>query len=496
MLTKRQIGWGMGIALAISFLLHLPFLNLPPYSQHTWRQALTLAMAENFYEEGMNLFLPRVNQRFDGNGITGSQFPLYEWLIAASYFIFGKAWWVHRIWSFLWTALGAWAIAQITKRWWKSEVAGLIAFVLYLFSPELFYDGWIALPDPMALALVLCGFLQFDKWWEKESPTLLISSAVFFILGGAVKLQYLGIGFLAVGMVLRDWKQMDLKRWVKLIGFAIPVAAIPLAWYRYSAKLIRESGLYDFGLEMKPAESLRQLLYVLKKNFVSDIPELLLGYVGLAGFVFLAFLFIRKRAWNAHPLFWPFFIFILGFSAYHLLEIRVLEQHQYYMLPYLILMIPAAARGLELLSRNKLLILGSFLGLQMLLAATRMIPSRFANADKMIPEAFWNEASRTALQNCIPDDALIMTGPDESVCINFFFLHKKGWGYNDKSMLMDTSYGAGKPYIEDAINRGCRYLITSNAHQDLVKLGVQPYLKEQVFFRDEFSVYALEHTEE
>lgn len=75
---QKQILLGIGIALLLSLALHLPFINKPPYGQHVWRQTFTLAMAENFYEESMNIFTPRVNQRFDGDGITGAQFPLYE----------------------------------------------------------------------------------------------------------------------------------------------------------------------------------------------------------------------------------------------------------------------------------------------------------------------------------------------------------------------------------------------------------------------------------
>ncbi|MBI1223198.1 MAG: phospholipid carrier-dependent glycosyltransferase [Bacteroidetes bacterium] len=496
MITKRQVAWGMGIAVAISILLHLPFLNLPPYSQHTWRQCTTLTVAENFYEEDMNIFLPRVNQRYEGNGITGSEFPLYEWLIAATYQVTGKAWWVHRIWSFLWTVLGAWAIAQISRRWWKSQASALLAFVFYLFSPELFYDGWIALPDPMALALVLTGFYYFDRWWETRKDRLLIPSAFFFILGGTIKLQYLGIGFLVLGMIVRDWKNLHLRIWLRLILFGGLVALIPIQWYRYSATLIQMNGLYDFGLDTKPAENLSQLLYVLKKNLLSDLPELLLGYVGTAGFLFLGFLFLRKGAGHRHPLFWPFLFFVLGFWGYHLMEIQVLEHHQYYMLPYLILLVPVAARGIDLLARNQWKFLGLFLGLQIILATARILPSRFANDDKMIPDAFWNTESREALRRAVPDDALIMTGPDESITINLFFLHKKGWGYNNKSMIMDTLYGSGKPNIEDAINRGCKYLITSDSHQDLMDLGVQPYLKDQIYYTDGFSVYALKPREE
>lgn len=48
-----------------------------------------MAVARNFYEEGMNILEPRVDKRGATNGITGMQFPSYEWLVAGSYELFG-----------------------------------------------------------------------------------------------------------------------------------------------------------------------------------------------------------------------------------------------------------------------------------------------------------------------------------------------------------------------------------------------------------------------
>ncbi|MDX5319624.1 MAG: hypothetical protein LPK45_01055 [Bacteroidota bacterium] len=310
-----------------------------------------------------------------------------------------------------------------------------------------------------------------------------------------MKLQYLGIGFLVAGELLREWKRISLKEWGSWLVYGLVVLLPPLAWYAYSAKLIQESGLYDFGLQTKPAESLEQALYVLKKNILSDLPELLLGYIAFGGLLFILILALRKGRLTQHPLFLPLLIFALGFSLYHVLELRVLEHHQYYMLPYLTVMIPLAAKGLVLFSKNRHGLWLTFLGIEVVLCAFRMIPSRFAG-DKMIPQAFWNEASRNALQKAIPEDALIITGPDESVCINFYFLHKKGWGYNHASMLMDTTYGNGKPYIQDAIQRGCEYLVTTDELSTLQALGVQPYLQAQVFQAEEFFIYRLQDPEE
>lgn len=489
---QRQVLWGVGIALVLSLAMHLPFLNYPPYSQHVWRQTSTLNVADNFYEESMNIFLPRVNQRYDGDGITGAPFPLYEWVLASAYHGFGNQFWLHRILSWLLTVMGAFAMLHLAKRWWKNDMAALAAFVFYLFSPELFYDGWIALPDTMALAFCLWGLIHFERYWEEEKTISLWISALFFMLGGAVKLQYLGIGFIPAGMLLRDRQRLNIPTLLQLAGFAVLAVLPPLAWYRYSAGLIEKSGLADFGLELKPAESLEMALRVIKKNFISDIPEVILGFVAFAGLLLALFLFIRMPKRFSHRLFIPLLVFSGGYLIYHLLELRVLEHHQYYMLPYLTVLIPLAAKGISLLSRQKWSMLFLFLGIQIILTGFRMIPSRFAAEEKMIHPAFWDDESRNNLRNCIPDSSLILTGPDDSRCINFYFLHKKGWAYGSTEELF-VQHNDGSN-MDDAMRGGCEYLITSDEHVEKGLLA--PYLKEQVYYEKGISVYRLRSPEE
>jgi hypothetical protein len=65
-------------SILLTIVLHLPFLNLPPKSIHVWRQSHSLAVARNFYREEMNIFKTRVDNRMDGDGITGSHFPTFE----------------------------------------------------------------------------------------------------------------------------------------------------------------------------------------------------------------------------------------------------------------------------------------------------------------------------------------------------------------------------------------------------------------------------------
>lgn len=77
------------LIILIHIFIHLPLSFSPPSWEHMWRECSTAAVARNFYEESANILLPRVDERGNTNGITGMEFPLYQYLLFLIYKIFG-----------------------------------------------------------------------------------------------------------------------------------------------------------------------------------------------------------------------------------------------------------------------------------------------------------------------------------------------------------------------------------------------------------------------
>lgn len=428
---------------------------------------MTLATAENLLEEGgMNPFFPQVNNRLDTDGITGMHFPLYELGLAFVWKIFGQDWHWHRWYALLITALGAIGMALWVKEIFPQSVyRPTLALWMYLFSPQLFYDGFIALPDPLALGAACWGLYFF--WLHRRSGknTWLVAAIFWLLVAGLVKLQYLGAGFLVAGSLIANRKHLITKDWIKYgfvgVGIVLPV----MAWYKRSGDLIKKSGLADIGLEMKPAESLNKGLSTLAKNIYSDLPELLLGYVSFIGLLVFVYLLIKKRYLSSYLLLWPFLLFTFGFVVYHILELRVLEHHQYYMLPYLLVLIPAAACGWEHLIKKKSITFWLFFLLMPVMAAARIIPARFAGP-LMLEKELYIESERAAVQKLIPEQALVITGPDESMCIYHYYLQTKGWSYSSVDELFKVN-NSGISLITEANQRGAKVLIFNGEDEDM-----------------------------
>ncbi len=476
------------LGILISLLLHGPFFNEPPQSAHVWRQCHTLAMAQNFHTEGMTLFHPRVSNRFETSGLVGSHFPIYEFLLAGIYKITGEEYWVHRFFSFLLYLFGAWGIYKLAFHISQLKLIAALSFWAYLFSPELFYHGINALPDILALAFGIWALYWFILWFE-DSPNKsrhFILSLVFMTIAGLTKLQYLAFGLPIAGMVFLHLKKIKtIKKWGLLFSYALFSVGLTLAWYYRSLLLIEQTGLADFGLEVRPATDLGKAFSILTKNIFSFIPETLCNYASFSLLILGLYSFFTSKKWQSRW-FVPCLIWAIGLAIYHILELNQMEHHGYYMMPYIPLLLLASGYGAYFLYQK------GFYGLllllviaQPILASVRIIPSRWMNANKGIPIELYQKESRERLQNAVPNDALCMVGIDASNSIFFYFLNKKGFGLSEIAIL-----DANPNFIESYRKRGAEYLYLY--HSDLLsKPYFKPYIDQIIHREGQFVVIDL-----
>ena len=472
--------------------MHFPFLNRPPESVHLWRQSNTLAMARNFSEEGMNILEPKVDRRGTGNGITGSQFPSYEYILALSYKAFGEKYFLHRIFSFLLYAWGAWGISLLAFRIFKNNVAAQIAAIGYLFSPELFYHGINALPDILALPCSIWAFYYYLRWLDTSKTKYWIPSLCLLILAGLTKLQFLIIAVPAIVYSLQNWKRFSLnKKIAPLFIYAILAIFIPLAWYAYARYLIQKSGLTDFGLEVRYVKSLAESFDILQGNFLSDLPEQLLGYAMFFAFAIGVFFFFRNKAWKSE---WALPLISWGVLLlfYHIAELKQMRYHGYYMMPHLPFLILGAAYGAKVLAKKIPVLVLLIVIVQPVLTGFRIIPNRWMNPEKGLPQELYQEESRLRLQHAVPDKSIVVAGADESGCIYFYFLHKKGFGFNSNKWLLIPNETEKNEIsrLEEYKNRGAEYLYIYDVKPEdsvaISKINTSLIMKE-----GKFNVYIL-----
>lgn len=475
--------------IVLSSLLHSAFMDLPPQSIHVWRQCNTLAVARNLYEEDMNPLQPRVDQRFDTNGVTGMQFPAYEFLVALGYKLVGFHNFVHRCVSFCAFMLGAWGIYELFFLLFRNPWAAALGAWSFCWSPELFYFGISALPDVLALSASLWGLVLFLKWYEGGNNAWLALSWPLCVLAGLTKIQFLAIGFPMAALVLVNGRKWNKAQWMVFILYGISCAGMVLAWYVYAVRLIHSTGLADFGLEFKPANGFLTGLKIFWHNLHSEIPELILNYATFVFFLVGIVSLVKDDGLRRSAWYYPLAAWGAAVCGYYFVELGQMGAHSYYLLPFLPLLLMVTVRGALVVkdSRWRPIFL-TLLLLQPILAFFRIVPPRFWSKNKAVPLELYNEESRYKLEDAVPNNKLCVVGADNSRAIYFYFLHKKGFGFNQAADLVVSSNGV--PLIEQYIRRGGQYLYTDDPSTEKTK-GLGPYLKSEVLEEGNFKVFKL-----
>ena len=489
--AQRLPRWFWPLLLGLNFVLHAPAFRLPPTGIHTWRQCNTMAVARNFYEEGMNILRPRVDRRNDSDGVTGMQFPSFEWVAAGGYHLFGFHESIPRLLNWLIYMAGVVAFYYLVRG--ISGRAGLAAVGAWClaWSPELFFHGVNALPDVLALTASLAGLYWFGRWRETRRVGVLALSLLAITLAGLTKLQFLIVGFPIAVFVLRDLlaRQLPARDLARLLAYAVVAVAVPLAWYAYALRLIEATGLADFGLVVRPADDLATAWATFERNLRVDLPETLVGY-GTLGLLAVGLWRLLRHAPTRHPWFLPGLAWGLALAAYYFAELHQMKYHGYYLIPLLPVLLLLATWGAAWLARFRR---GRGLLLVLLLAqpvwATVRISSRWVLQKPDIGPELFEPASRARLEAATPAGARCLVGPDESGCEQFYFLHKKGFGINHPGHLFETT-PTGRLYVADCIARGARYLY-SNDSTMLRDPRLQPYLKQQLLQEGAFGVWEL-----
>lgn len=456
-LVRRYPWRWLLLTISLHLLFHLPFIHLPPCSIHVWRQCNTLAVARNFYEEDNNILQPRVDRRYDTDGVTGMQFPAYEWGLAQIYRISGEQYGVHRMWSLLISSLTLVLLFSFFSRYANDPLAGVLASWFLCWSPEWFYHSMNALPDILAMMCGIGALAACMQWRVQKSSGMLLLTVMMITLSGLIKIQFGIFGLVIVTILLQDFFRGIISRSMMVVWSVAGILSVTLvvSWYQYANALIEQSGLYDFVLQLRPVDGgFIEAFAIVRKNLISDLPELLLNY---AGFLLLLLGLLvwyrtgRERSWLIFPSF-------LLFVIWYVLMLGQMKVHQYYMLPLLFLAaFPMLHASRWLIAKQKSAILCSLLLLMPLLAAIRILPARWLKDDLGIPTAFANQQQLHSLIAAVPAADRVITVPDKSGCIWLYFLHKKGFSYEDET-LFDKNTGNGASELTAYKNRGARWV--------------------------------------
>ena len=405
-------------------LTHLPFMKLPAVGNHVWRQCNTLAVAKNYADESMNLLEPRVDKRFEKSGITGPQFPAYEYILACMYRTTGFSEQYHRWLSLIFTLLSVWAMHKVISHYTGNPVHAAAGSVFIAFAPEMYFHGINAVPDIMALCCMLWGWCFALHWLREISWKAVVLPTVLLALAGMIKLQFLMAGLpLAVSFLMHH--SQNRKAWLQAVVMGALVAGLSLSWYVYAAYLVKTYGLHEFVHAMRHASSWGELLDILGKNLFSDIPETWVGYVFLP--FLLAGIYKSKTVWKKYL---PVMAYGVGCLLFYFPVQYQFIHHGYYAIVFMPLLSFIAARGAGMLMNSRFAPWIILLALAPVWAWIRIVPNNWTPGNYRVPEEFVNSKQAVLLKENNDTSERWIVGPDVSGCVYFYYTGVKGFPWD------------------------------------------------------------------
>jgi len=330
------------IILFLGFIVRLYRFNGPIADWHSWRQADTSAVSRNFVQNGFDLLHPKFEDLSNvpsglenPNGYRFVEFPIYNVLQAVGSKLSNAL--TLEEWGRLVTILASlfsslFLFFLVKKRF--GRIAAFLTTFFFLFLPFNIYYSRTILPDPSMVTAILGGTYFFDRWLEKDKPSILSFKfllsliftaaalllkpyALFFTLP-MIYLAFEKFGFLGI---FKKW-----QLWLFLIISVVPLALWRIWMTQFPAGIPASAWLLNAGnIRFKGA-----FFYWI---FADRIGRLISGYWGIA-FIILGIIgnYTKKN-----------FLFLSSFALSSLLYVTVIArgnvQHDYYQ----ILIIPTLA---------------------------------------------------------------------------------------------------------------------------------------------------------
>jgi len=212
-----------------------------PVDRPTWRESDEAGIARNYYREGMNILYPRVDWRGDTAGYAEMEFPLYPWLIALSYKIFGFHEFIGRVISFLFSLLTLWVFIRLA-RGLLPPLGAQSTTLFFALSPLVVNISSSLQPEAlMFLFYVLAGY-WFICWHRDQGEKFFWGSAVAISMAILAKATaaHLGVFF---GLLILEKVGFAALTKLRFWGFGA-IALIPgVLWYSHAHQFWKQNQL-------------------------------------------------------------------------------------------------------------------------------------------------------------------------------------------------------------------------------------------------------------
>lgn len=429
---RLRTHWPLVLLLVLVILTHIPHLTAPPLDLHSWRQTDTAAVARNFSHESPNIFMPRIDMRGANSGVTGMEFPLYNYIVFMFNAVFGFAHWHGRVVTLIFSLLGLTYFWGFVRRRYNKQTAYLATITLSIMPLWFFFSRNIQ-PDILMVSLAIASLYYAQTYVATDNKKHFYMSIIALSLACLVKIPAVFTA-LPLAYVLGYKKILALLNWRDVSAAAVILIAPTAGWYVWSAHLSSSYGIgqYFYGelsLAASVAIAKTKLFWSVIRLYVLELkPTNFLAYIGIL--FGLIYSWVKR---DALPLVWcgaiVIFLSVFANKSFY---------HNYYSLPIVPALSLFMALGImylyTLLKRDSRLIASGIVAVYVIALA------RYSYA-VVKPFYILTTPELTKIEDMLDK----VSGKDDLIVTNYggtpmmlYFANRKGWSISDEALTTES----------------------------------------------------------
>jgi 4-amino-4-deoxy-L-arabinose transferase-like glycosyltransferase len=338
--VNREYGGGHSITrripifviLIAAFAMRLYHIGAPIVGVQSWRQADTASIAMNYHKNGYDFLHPQVNWGGDSSGYVETEFPVYAFLVAVLYKIFGFSELWGRFLSVICWIIGTYFLYLLVKKH-INHACALWSCILFSILPLSLYYSRAFLPESSLIMCSIIGVFYFSKWLTTGKNSHFFFSAVFISLACLIKIPTLYIGLPLLSLAWVKYGVKTFKQW-RLWIFALIVFAAVGLWYYHAHRLFLNTGLsfgiWGYGTDKWGNWNLLTKSKFWKRILLDSLTARHLTWAGTPIFIFGLFAFKNLKREIL------FYFWLVGVFIYFIIVTRGNYVHEYYQLPFIV----------------------------------------------------------------------------------------------------------------------------------------------------------------
>lgn len=421
------------------FIIRLFGITNPPLeSGHHWRQTTVNMVARNFTEsDQFDIFHPAIDIAGEKSGITGMEFPIFNYCISVSHQVFGFQHWFGRLINLVISSIGIWFFFRLIKDLSNKDIAFYAALIL-LVSIWFSYSRKI-MPDTLSMSLMLTGVYYGLQYFLKNRVIYLLWFGLLIGLGLLIKLPS---GFiLPVFAIAIFSSKYTLQQKVIFSISAIAAATPALIWYFYWVPyLVDTYQFWHFFMGESFAVGFKEITTHINDT-AQKFYEMALKLIGFAAYLYGIYVIFKTRNKLAIA------ILALGSFCFLIIMLKAgntFYRHDYYVIPFVPIMAWIAAIGIHSLPNIKWKV--GVISLIMIEGILNQVGD-FTVPDK---HQFLLSLDSELDKHSNPDDLFLINS--NYLPTPMYFAHRKGWiNINEKI--------ANPDYIEELKSKGLKYIL-------------------------------------